>query len=392
MPNFVFANNVSTTITSAIGALSTTIVLASSANFPAIPAGFVWAVTLNDAATGTFYEVVYATSVSGNVLTVLRGQEGTTARAWNVNDFAFAADTAGILSSFATQAQLGGFVQLNPGSPQSGSINITGGATVGILTSGGGVSVGGALSNATIGTFSNNVTAPYFLASQAYGNTAIASLPLRFFGAGGVIGVGPSTGLSANGITASSLAIGNVATGKIVAFDSIGNISAYQNVYAQNGIFSNQVFAVEFVQSGKEVLDTVTSSTLNVNKTGSSVEIEIGGQTIIGASFMQDGNGGSASLTLPNYGAWFLEVIYAVTQTTNNNLTITLSLSGGTITGGFISNANGVTAFNSNAWITIYGKGHTTVNNQTLTFAFAVSGGTIDGSNQPWTVRATRTA
>jgi hypothetical protein len=103
---YAYANNVSTTLATAISSSATTITLASSANFPTIPTGFVWAVTLNDHATQSIFEIVYVTATSGANLTVLRGQEGTAARAWNVGDYVFAPDTAGILNSFVDQAYL----------------------------------------------------------------------------------------------------------------------------------------------------------------------------------------------------------------------------------------------------------------------------------------------
>jgi len=54
--------------------------------------------TLNDAATGQVYEVVYVTAISGVTLTVTRAREGTTAQNWNIGDFAFCAPTAGTLA------------------------------------------------------------------------------------------------------------------------------------------------------------------------------------------------------------------------------------------------------------------------------------------------------
>jgi len=50
--------------------------------------------TLNDAATGLVYEIVYVTAISGAALTVLRGQEGTTAQNWNAGDYAACMHTA----------------------------------------------------------------------------------------------------------------------------------------------------------------------------------------------------------------------------------------------------------------------------------------------------------
>src|SRR5487761_26424 len=106
---FIFANNVNTTLNGGITASATTITLSSTAGLPAsIPAGEYFAVTLNDAATQSVFEVVYASAISGANLTVIRGQEGTTAQAWLSGDYAYASATAGILGSFTTNSGGGG--------------------------------------------------------------------------------------------------------------------------------------------------------------------------------------------------------------------------------------------------------------------------------------------
>jgi hypothetical protein len=92
---FVIANNVSTTLATAAASGATTLTLASSANLPVLSAGQVMPLTLNDAATGQIYEVVYVTAISGVTLTVTRAQEGTGAQNWNIGDFAYVAPTAG---------------------------------------------------------------------------------------------------------------------------------------------------------------------------------------------------------------------------------------------------------------------------------------------------------
>lgn len=103
MTQFIFANNVNTTLAGAISSSATTLTLASSANLPAsIPGGEYFALTLNDAATRNVYEIVYATAVSGATLTVIRAQEGTAAHAWATGDFAFSGPTAGQMASFNT--------------------------------------------------------------------------------------------------------------------------------------------------------------------------------------------------------------------------------------------------------------------------------------------------
>lgn len=94
MTTFVFANNVNTTLASAASSSSTTLTLASSTNLPTLSAGQTFPLTLNDAATGAVYEIVYVTAISGVTLTVVRAQEGTGAQNWSVGDYAFSTLTA----------------------------------------------------------------------------------------------------------------------------------------------------------------------------------------------------------------------------------------------------------------------------------------------------------
>ncbi|MBU9536990.1 hypothetical protein KTE58_11355 [Burkholderia multivorans] len=103
MPYFIFANNVSTTLAGGISSNATSLTLSSTANLPSsIPPGYVFVITLNDAATRQNFEVIYATSISGATLSgLLRGQEGTTALAWSTNDFAFSAPTKGQMQALA---------------------------------------------------------------------------------------------------------------------------------------------------------------------------------------------------------------------------------------------------------------------------------------------------
>lgn len=120
MTQFVFANNVNTTLASSISSSATTLTLASSANLPSsIPAGEYFVLTLNDAATRLNYEIVYATAVSGATLTVVRGQEGTSAQAWLLGDFIYSGPTAGQMESFGA----GGVTSFNT---RTGAVTLTG--------------------------------------------------------------------------------------------------------------------------------------------------------------------------------------------------------------------------------------------------------------------------
>jgi hypothetical protein len=106
MTIFTFANNVNTTLASAVSSSATSITLASTANLPAsIPAGTVLVITLNDAATRQNFEIVYATARAGATLTVLRAQEGTAALSWLTGDFAYSPPTAGQQASFTQLAE-----------------------------------------------------------------------------------------------------------------------------------------------------------------------------------------------------------------------------------------------------------------------------------------------
>ncbi|HGF4015939.1 hypothetical protein [Burkholderia cenocepacia] len=106
MPSlFTFANNVSTTLASAVSSGSTSITLSSAAHLPSsIPPGRVMVITANDQATRQNFEVMYATAISGATLTVLRGQEGTTALSWQAGDFAYCAPTMGQMQAFGQLA------------------------------------------------------------------------------------------------------------------------------------------------------------------------------------------------------------------------------------------------------------------------------------------------
>lgn len=101
----LFTNNASTTLASGLtsGATSILVATGTGAEFPSPGVNQFFAVTLNDAATGQVYEVCYCTARTTDTLTVTRGQEGTTARAWLLGDFIYGAVTAAELLRFESQ-------------------------------------------------------------------------------------------------------------------------------------------------------------------------------------------------------------------------------------------------------------------------------------------------
>jgi len=93
----LFANNAQSSLAAPISSTDTTVTLLSGtgALFPSPTAGQGFKLTFNDLATGLLTEIVLCTSRTGDVLTIVRAQEGTTAQSWLANDTAGMFYTAG---------------------------------------------------------------------------------------------------------------------------------------------------------------------------------------------------------------------------------------------------------------------------------------------------------
>lgn len=92
-----FANNAASTLAGGISNSATTLQLAAGTGtiFPALSAGQAFFMTLTDAETQEVREIVEVTARTGDVCTVVRGAQGTTALAWNAGDIAAQLNTAG---------------------------------------------------------------------------------------------------------------------------------------------------------------------------------------------------------------------------------------------------------------------------------------------------------
>lgn len=98
----LYANNAKTTLAASITSTQTSITVAPGTGslFPTPVPGVSWfALTLTSATSSSVYEITYCTSRSGDTLTVLRGQEGTTAQPFNLNDIAGNYDTAYVMEN-----------------------------------------------------------------------------------------------------------------------------------------------------------------------------------------------------------------------------------------------------------------------------------------------------
>ncbi|MHB8372204.1 MAG: hypothetical protein ACYDBI_05795 [Thermoplasmataceae archaeon] len=125
---YVFANNVTTTIATALTSTGTSVTLSSSANLPTLAAGDILPVTLAPVTAGTQSpEIVYATAISGATLTIERGQEGTTGQAWAVGSLAYSTNTAGTTGSQGGDSSIS-FAADNL--TVAGTLDVSGNATI----------------------------------------------------------------------------------------------------------------------------------------------------------------------------------------------------------------------------------------------------------------------
>ncbi len=115
MAVILFANNATTTLAGAISNVAVTANLASGSGalFPHPVGGQYFALTFNDAATGLFDEIVYVTNVTGDTITMLRGQEGTAARSWLAGDLASNFLTAGVMAALVQAAASVSYLNMN---------------------------------------------------------------------------------------------------------------------------------------------------------------------------------------------------------------------------------------------------------------------------------------
>lgn len=138
----LFTNNASTVLAEAVSTTSqTTITVASGTGDLLLPSPGSWqffSITLTklSAPNGPPWEIAYCTGRTGDVLTVLRGQEGTTATTWDVGDNVQLLLTAGVLTGFSQSSQINPNIQ---SFTTSGTFTVPAGVTqVEVTTIGGG--------------------------------------------------------------------------------------------------------------------------------------------------------------------------------------------------------------------------------------------------------------
>ena len=103
---FLFANTAVSTLAESVNPSDTILTLVSGggAAFPSPGANQQFVITLIDAATETFSEIMWVTNNTDDVFTVLRAQEGTTAQSWSVGD---------VINMYITAGTNGNFCQIS---------------------------------------------------------------------------------------------------------------------------------------------------------------------------------------------------------------------------------------------------------------------------------------
>lgn len=110
----VFSNNAVTTLANALDSTSTSMTVVDGSQFPTISGSNFTFVTLQDISQNR--EIVKVTNISGNVFTIVRAQDNTTASSFIVGDKVELRLTAALLS------QIDKIVNLN----ESGTAQVTG--------------------------------------------------------------------------------------------------------------------------------------------------------------------------------------------------------------------------------------------------------------------------
>ena len=220
---FLFADNARSTLGASLSIGGTTITLASGggALFPNPGPNQQFALTLNDAATQALFETVWCTSRAGDVLTVLRAQEGTSALAWGIGDFCWNGPTAGQMNNLVQTPHMldASIAPVFSNTQVQGTFSAT-----------------GAASFSSTGTFAGAISSVDSNAANAggvtVGNSGANGARIRLQGTAGTSGTPNKTIQAVNG----TLGIQNsAANATIFSLSDLGDISNIRSVAASGG-------------------------------------------------------------------------------------------------------------------------------------------------------------
>ncbi|EPC8058620.1 TPA: hypothetical protein ACI1IM_004223 [Yersinia enterocolitica] len=291
------ANNASTVLSAGISASATTLTVNTGTGglFPSPVSGTsFFKLTLVDAATGTLTEIVHVTARTGDIMTIVRGQEGTTNRLWSANDIAANMMTAGTLDLFAQSGSLGGAASLNVGTT-AGTVaagndsRITGAAQFTQLTG-----VIGTSRNAKMSVTAASSTAT-FTADELIVQTALGGLQYKLSSFSKTINLA-TTG-------AGGMDTGTVPANGFVALYAIYNPTT--QISALLAVNASLVVAPEVYGGSNMPAGYTASALVSVLPTSSSQlapVIQQGRRVSIVSANMLSGSGAPSSLTALNIG------------------------------------------------------------------------------------------
>lgn len=263
MSVLLFANNAISQLAAGISAVALTASLTpgSGALFPTPAAGQYFKLTFADAATGTLLEVVHVTNVTGDTVTMVRGQEGTTAKAYLAGDNVGMFITAGTAAAMvqAEQQQLRVYTKASAVAGTANAITATLASTLTTIPDGLGVAIKAAAANTTAVTLvlTLGVTAQSSVAIVKFGNQAL--------GAGDIPGAGyPMELVYSN--TYGAFVLTNPGGGYlsnavgVPVADAGGTTRVTFNSGASTDIFGAGATPVRFKNSGGTVIAAITSA------------------------------------------------------------------------------------------------------------------------------------
>lgn len=284
-----FTNNATTTLASGVTAAATTVVVTTStgALFPSLGAGDYFYATLTQGTAKS--EIIKVTARSGDTLTVVRGQDNTSAQSFNAGDAISLRPVAAIF----TDATLLSSTQVTTAlgyTPLSGNQTIT---FTGDATGSGATSVSLTLSNsgATAGTYGSSTAVPVVTVDAKGRITSVTTQAIS----GSLTFTGDVSGTgSTGGTTTLTLATvnANIGTFNNVTVNAKGLVTAASNVAYLTG---NQTitFTGDATGSGATSVALTLANSGVTAGTYTKVTVDAKGRVTTGASL--------ASADLPTY-------------------------------------------------------------------------------------------
>lgn len=217
MANILYANNAAGTLLAGITNAATSLTLGAGqgAKFPAPTPPQVFYVTLTDAATQTLIEIVKVTAVSGDVFSITRAQDGTSALSWSAGD---------IVSQRVIRLELQGFENAAEGNFAAQITPVTPSTTLGIV----GTTLADNANAGSVGEFVSGLQTAGVLVTTSPSSVISAALTAGDWDVSGNAFFNPSGGASVTfqeaGISTVNNAFGNVTTSSAIqGFTAVGS-------------------------------------------------------------------------------------------------------------------------------------------------------------------------